>query len=88
MEEMALLPLHNDFLTIFLHGVKETNSRHKTFRKLNHWAVAFFGVPLLAVFQDLSVFVDDIRLTAGMLEGRDAIHSHLSGSPGLRNGPM
>ena len=41
--------------------------------------MAFFVVPLLAVLQDLSKFVDGTKLSgaAGMLEGRDAIQRDL-----------
>lgn len=69
-KQHCLLPLHNYFLIIFLHGVGEGNKfKAQNFQAaVNHWA--FFGVPLLAVLQDLSVLVDETKLTAGMLEGR------------------
>lgn len=89
-KQHCLFPLHNYFLINFFSWCRGRKliQGTKLSRNCQSLAVAFFGVPLLAVLQDLGMFVDDTKLTAGMLEGRDAIHSHLSGSPALRSGPM
>ncbi|KAM6103452.1 uncharacterized protein LJ206_014168 [Theristicus caerulescens] len=50
-----------EIFVIFLHGGREENKfEAQSFQQaVNHWPLAFFVLPLLAVLQDLSKFVDD-----------------------------